>query len=1034
GDHVSIFVEVGDDNIIGGSGNDTLAGESGNEVVKGESGEDSIIGGLDRDSLLGDGGRDTLLGEHDADLLNGGADDDSLDGGAGADSLIGDVGNDTIRAGSDNDQAEGGQGHDLIYGDAGRDTLYGSQGNDTVYGGDDGDRIFGGDNDDQLFGESGDDSIVGGAGSDVAWGATGNDVIEGGNGDDRLYGENGDDRIYGGGGNDLALGGAGSNRITGDEGNDTLIGETGNDTLYGGGGEDSLIGGDETVAPGNSTIPDFNTASPAVINAWLNDTIGYGDVGDYLDGFEGNDTLIGGGGDDTLICGDGNDLLQGGDGEDLLIFGLGNDTVLGGAGYDVAIAIQSPNATVNLAELIARGHFRDVEMIAVEGSDDLAQNGGHRILLSAWSSEANGASDSISSQIPDVLSTGIGNDTIVAGASGIAAKFIKAGDGQDMLDLSLINAGSGVLIDLEAGRAQWGVGGVSFVDGFEDAIGGVRDDILAGNAAANRLIGNDGDDRIAGRAGNDTLVGGNGDDELDGDIGDDSLTGGAGQDLLRGDDGADLLSGGDGRDALYGGNGDDAVAGDNDDDILVGGDGNDCLLGGLGADQLEGGSGADTLDGGAGDDVLTGGAGIDLVSYAGATGAVTVSLVASTASGAAGNDILSSIENVLGGLGSDSLLGDTAANWLSGGDGADTLVGGAGDDSLVGGAGNDWLDFGAGAESFTYALGMGNETLDGGAGADTLDLGSGTWAPGVDGDWTTFTQGSTRLYVRNWENMSLQYAPAGPSSIVLTPLAEDTPVTLTKADLLAGWSDGNGTALSVLNLTASSGTLTDLGNGSWRFQGTSNDDTSVTFSYQVSDGTVAVAAMATLDLTPVNDAPLITSAASAVSAENRLAGEIVYQGIASDPDGSPSSFTWSLSGADAGLFNISSGGAVTFKAAPNFEAPGDAGGNNVYDVTVTVSDGALSSTAQPVAITVTNVNEAPSVTSGGTASFAENGTGIAYQAVGSDPDAGTVLSWSLGGADAGLFNISSGGAVTFKAAPNFEAPGDAGGNNVYDVT
>src|SRR4029078_3435286 len=34
-----------------------------------------------------------------------------------------------------------------------------------------------------------------------------------------------------------------------------------------------------------------------------------------------------------------------------------------------------------------------------------------------------------------------------------------------------------------------------------------------------------------------------------------------------------------------------------------------------------------------------------------------------------------------------------------------------------------------------------------------------------------------------------------------------------------------------------------------------NDDTAVTFSYGVSDGTATVATTATLDITPVNDAP-----------------------------------------------------------------------------------------------------------------------------------------------------------------------------------
>ena len=45
-------------------------------------------------------------------------------------------------------------------------------------------------------------------------------------------------------------------------------------------------------------------------------------------------------------------------------------------------------------------------------------------------------------------------------------------------------------------------------------------------------------------------------------------------------------------------------------------------------------------------------------------------------------------------------------------------------------------------------------------------------------------------------------------------------------------------------------------------------------------------------------------------------------------------------------------------------------------------------TTNAVAITVTNVNEAPTVTSAATANFAENGTGTVYTAAATDPDAG----------------------------------------------
>jgi VCBS repeat-containing protein len=189
-----------------------------------------------------------------------------------------------------------------------------------------------------------------------------------------------------------------------------------------------------------------------------------------------------------------------------------------------------------------------------------------------------------------------------------------------------------------------------------------------------------------------------------------------------------------------------------------------------------------------------------------------------------------------------------------------------------------------------------------------------------------------------------------------------------------------------------------------------------------------------LAITNINEfTPVITSAAAASIAENGTG--TAYTATGTDADAG-TTLTYAIAGTDAALFNINaSTGAVTFKAAPNFEAPANAGANNVYDITVTASDGANTSAAKAVAITVTNVNEAPVITSLATASFAENGTGTAYTATGTDADAGTTLTYAIAGTDAALFNINaSSGAVTFKAAPNFEAPADVGANNVYDIT
>jgi VCBS repeat-containing protein len=231
---------------------------------------------------------------------------------------------------------------------------------------------------------------------------------------------------------------------------------------------------------------------------------------------------------------------------------------------------------------------------------------------------------------------------------------------------------------------------------------------------------------------------------------------------------------------------------------------------------------------------------------------------------------------------------------------------------------------------------------------------------------------------------------------------------------------GDGSALPTW-LSFNASTRTFSGTPPLNFNGTL--DLRVT----ASDGLLSVSDTFRLSVNPVNDAPTVTSGATATVDENQTAA---YTTTATDPDAS-TTLTYSLSGADADLFDISAAGVVTFKTAPNFEAPGDAGGNNQYDIIVTASDGTLSDD-QAVTITVADVNEAPVISSGATATVDENQT-AAYTTTATDPDAGTTLTYSLSGTDADLFDISAAGVVTFKVAPNFEAPSDAGGNNQYDI-
>jgi formylglycine-generating enzyme required for sulfatase activity len=83
----------------------------------------------------------------------------------------------------------------------------------------------------------------------------------------------------------------------------------------------------------------------------------------------------------------------------------------------------------------------------------------------------------------------------------------------------------------------------------------------------------------------------------------------------------------------------------------------------------------------------------------------------------------------------------------------------------------------------------------------------------------------------------------------------------------------------------------------------------------------------------------------------------------------------------------------------------------------------------------TLANTAPSFSSSGTLTVAENQSAVATLSA-TDPDAGASLTFSLsGGADQALFSIdASSGALSFVTAPDFESSADADSDNVYEVT
>ncbi|OQY21906.1 MAG: hypothetical protein B6I37_08000, partial [Desulfobacteraceae bacterium 4572_35.2] len=112
-------------------------------------------------------------------------------------------------------------------------------------------------------------------------------------------------------------------------------------------------------------------------------------------------------------------------------------------------------------------------------------------------------------------------------------------------------------------------------------------------------------------------------------------------------------------------------------------------------------------------------------------------------------------------------------------------------------------------------------------------------------------------------NVTVNDAPTT-STVTLTAIAEDSGVRLiTQDELLANAADSDGDSLTASNLilNSGSGSLINNNNGTWNFTPTTNDDSAVTFSYTISNATNNVDGTATLDITPVNDAPFFTSVA-----------------------------------------------------------------------------------------------------------------------------------------------------------------------------
>ena len=768
-------------------------------------GADTLAGSEGADTQLGLAGNDVLLGSAGADLLDGGAGIDTADYTSSATAVTADL---ALLAGTTGDAAGdvyvavealiGSAFDDRLAGDGSANQLAGGAGNDTLSGAGGADTLMGGAGDDLLTGGTGGDVLNGGAGWDIATYATSGTAVsvDLANAAANLGDAAGDslteiEAILGSAYDDRLAGDGAANWLDGGDGADVLAGRGRADTLRGGGGMDTASYADAlTSVTADLAVPGTNAGEAAGDSYDSVEAVTGSAHADRLGGDGGANLLTGGAGSDVLLGRAAADMLLGGLGDDILIGGAAADRLEGGDGTDTAAYTDAAAAifldltTPGLNSGDAAGDvFISIDAFAGSAFDDtLAGDGGANRLAGG------GGADLLQGRAgADVLAGDAGADTLDGGTG---ADTLIGGEGVDYA--SYASGLALVLVDLATSSANKGDALGDTYSGIEGVIGTAFNDDLRGDGGDNLLNGGAGNDLLTARDGNDTIWGGFGADKLFGDggadllfggDGADTITGGAGNDTLTGGAGADSLVGGDGLDVagysaelaalildlvtpglnkgaalgdrflsiegVAGGSGGDDLRGSAVANLLDGGAGHDRLTGRAGADTLTGGSGDDTLDGGTGADLLYGGDGTDWATYATATAAVRVDLLApSLNSGAALGDSLISIEAVHGSALADNLAGDEAANRLDGGSGADFLAGRGGADTLFGGLGSDILYGGAGSDVLTGDTeadrlfgGGGADILSGGAGNDTLDGGAGAdiFRGGLGIDWVSYS-------------------------------------------------------------------------------------------------------------------------------------------------------------------------------------------------------------------------------------------------------------------------------------------------------
>ena len=252
------------------------------------------------------------------------------------------------------------------------------------------------------------------------------------------------------------------------------------------------------------------------------------------------------------------------------------------------------------------------------------------------------------------------------------------------------------------------------------------------------------------------------------------------------------------------------------------------------------------------------------------------------------------------------------------------------------------------------------------------------------------------------------------------------------------------TSWSVTGRDGGDFTINDLGELTFRSPpdyerpADSDRDNEYEVTVRASDGQVYGTYDVTVTVEAMDEAPEFQSGSRDSFSFRENGTSVLYTYRATDPEGADVS--WSVSGTDGGDFVIttdSSGrGVLSFEEPPDYDDPADDDRDNEYEVTVVATDQTGHAAGLAVTVTVTDVNEGPTVS--GTAEYTvrenhEAALGTYTARDPEDPDM-EITRWSVTGRDGGDFVINEDGEMSFRSPPDYERPADGNRDNVYEVT